>query len=83
MKHPWVFWFTVRVRRDWFSYWWKSRGSNAISFQVWIFHISIGLPWNKVVKDYHLRQHGNLDLLTKTNEDNLKGPWTKSMKIFG
>jgi hypothetical protein len=42
---PWVFWFTVRIRRNWFKIFWTARGSNFREFQIWIFQISIGRPW--------------------------------------
>lgn len=80
MKQPWVFWFRISIRKDWFKYWWKTRGSNYIEFQVWILRISIGLPWHKNVKEYYLNQYGNLNHLDKTNLDNLKAPLTLLIK---
>lgn len=80
MAQDWVFWFNVQIRKDWFSFWWKTRGSNFMEIQVWIFKISIGLPWSKIVKEYYLKQDGNLNKLDKVNIDNLKGPWTLLIK---
>jgi hypothetical protein len=76
MKQPWVFWFRINIRKNWFSYWYKTRGSNYIEFQIWIIKISIGLPWSENVKKYFLDQYGNLKLLDRVNQNNLKSPLT-------
>lgn len=72
MKNKWVFWFRISVRKQWFSYWWKTRGSNHMELQIWIFKISIGLPWNKSIQD--------IDYIEKTNYNNLKAPYTLLIK---
>jgi hypothetical protein len=72
---PWIFWLDIRIRKDWFSYWWKSRGSNCINFQVWIFDISIGRPWKKNALLSNVRDYNSLDSAKNTNNSNLKAPF--------
>jgi hypothetical protein len=71
---PWVFWMHISIRRDWFSYWWKTRGSNFVEFQVWIFCISIGRPWLKKIVESNIRDYGGVSQILKTNEANLNHP---------
>lgn len=71
---PWVFWMHISIRRDWFSYWWSTRGANFVEFQVWIFCISIGRPWLKSVIESKIHQYGSAYSIKKTNEENLKLP---------
>jgi hypothetical protein len=71
---PWVFWINISIRREWFSYWWKTRGSNFAEYQVWIFKISIGRPWLRSVVESKIRDYGGVETILKTNEANLKNP---------
>lgn len=73
---PWVFWISIDIRKNWFSYWYKSRGSNAIEFQVWIFRISIGRPWIKRVLLGQLRDYNSLEYTKETNNNNLNNPFS-------
>jgi hypothetical protein len=75
-KHSWVFWINISIRKQWFSYWWKTRGSNHIEFQVWIFKINIGQPWVDSVLKYHLENDGSLNYIDRINQDNLKTPFS-------
>ena len=68
---PWVFWFNISLRPDWFSYWWKTRGANFLEYQIWIFKISIGRPWKEHVLLGYLNDYNNLKIPEKTNEANL------------
>jgi hypothetical protein len=69
---PWVFWIHIKRRPQWFSYWWKTRGANYIEFQVWIFRISIGMPWLKYVLEGQLRDYKTLRFAKETNDGNQK-----------
>lgn len=73
-KFPWVFWVNISIRKDWFSYWWKSRGSNCLNLQVWIFSISIGRPWINHVLEDKIKDFGSLDSAKKVNDNNLTAP---------
>ena len=75
IKYPWVFSFRIKIRRDWFSYWWKTRGANFVEFQVWIFNITIGRPWHENPRIYYNEQK-QLEHMKKTNEANLKAKFT-------
>lgn len=75
-KFPYVFWFKVSVRTNWFSYWWHTRGANSIEIQAWIFKISIGRPWCKGVLAGYKRDFKNLDQPKRVNDDNLKANFT-------
>ena len=79
-KIPWVFWINVSIRREWFSYWWKTRGSNFVEYQVWIFKISIGRPWLRSVVESKIRDYGNIDTILETNKTNLNAPLSIVMK---
>jgi len=81
-KVNWVFWFNVSIRRNWFSYFWKTRGANFIEIQFFIFKISIGLPWHKNYINSIIRDYGSNASLLKTNEMNLKSRWAILMPIF-
>lgn len=71
-KLPWVFWISIRIRRKWFSYWWKTRGANFIEFQVWIFKITIGRPWHKDAVHRFRKDYGTHNHIREVNRDNLK-----------
>ena len=47
-SYPWVFWIRFETR-DWFTNFWKSRGSNCLDIQIYKLHISIGMPWHQEV----------------------------------
>ena len=47
-NYPWVFYIRIS-KRNWFSNFWKSRGSNCLDIQIYNLHISIGMPWHKEV----------------------------------
>lgn len=65
---PWVFYIDIKIRKNWFSYWWKTRGSNALEIQIWIFCITIGMPWHYSVVRYYLRLYGGLNQLKLSND---------------
>lgn len=73
---PWVFYINISVRKDWFSYWWSTRGSNFKEFQVWMFKISVGRPWSQIVLELLMSEYGNIEYAMKTNTENLRGPFT-------
>lgn len=76
-KFPWVFWINITKRPQWFSYWWKTRGSNYIEFQVWKFSISIGMPWHQSVLNYMASDPlRGLSSAKATNEANQKGKYS-------
>ena len=75
IRYPWVFWVSISIRKEWFSYWWKTRGSNFIEFQVWIFKINIGMPWQKSPRMYYNKMN-ELRNMKKTNENCLKAPFS-------
>lgn len=68
-NYPQVFWIRIE-KRDWFQKFWKSRGSNCLDLQFLNLHISIGMPWHKLVlnktkENYPLE---GLDHCRKANE---------------
>jgi hypothetical protein len=67
-KIDWVFWITVE-KRDWFTNFWKLRGSNCLNIQIYNYHIGIGLPWHKEVN--HPME--GVKYMLRTNEENRKG----------
>jgi hypothetical protein len=69
-KFPWVIWFKVSIRRKWFSYWWKTRGANFLELQVWIFKISIGMPWAADAVHRFRKDYGSHDHIRETNRCN-------------
>ena len=71
IKFPWVLWFSISKRKQWFSYWWRTRGANYVEFQVWIFRITIGMPWINDVLLQHIKDYGDLRNAKKTNKLNL------------
>jgi len=48
---PWVFWIRFE-KREWFSNFWKARGSNCLDIQIFKIHVSIGMPWHKEALRY-------------------------------
>lgn len=76
---PWVLWLNITIRRNWFTNLWYTRGSNFFEAQVWIFKISIGMPWIKDVLVGKIRDYGSLKTAKETNEGILKN--TKSIQI--
>lgn len=75
-KFAWVFWLSISVRKQWFSYWWRTRGANFSEYQIWIFRITVGRPW---IQDYiHSirKNYSSLDHIRDTNRENLKRPFT-------
>lgn len=79
-NYPWVFWLKISYRPKWFSKWWKTRGSNAVEYQVWVFKISIGQPWLKCAVDAHQSSYGSAMYVHKCNKENLKMPLSFKMK---
>lgn len=71
-KLPWVFWINISIRRKWFSKWWKTRGSNYVEYQLWIFRISIGRPWIQDVVYRYRKDRGSYASIRETNEANLR-----------
>lgn len=71
-KVGWVFWIKIEYRKNWFSFFWKTRGANYIEFQIWVFKISIGLPWKKRVVNGYTRVNKHLKIIKDTNENNAK-----------
>jgi len=65
---PWILRLNVEIRKDWFSYWWSTRGANFKEFQIWIFKISIGMPWKEIAVKSKLRDYGNLSSIKQTND---------------
>jgi len=72
LNHPFVFWLKISIRKTWFSYWWKTRGANFLEFQVWIFRISIGMPWYQGYLDSVKKDYGSLNTIEESNKGNLK-----------
>lgn len=64
---PWILHLKVEVRKDWFSKLWKTRGANYLELQVWIFKITIGMPWIKDVLADYLANYKSLDIPKATN----------------
>lgn len=73
---PWVLYISIKVRRNWFSYWWSTRGSNFKEVQIWIFQINIGMPWNENALKSKVRDYGSLEGVKKINDEHLKRKWT-------
>lgn len=71
-NYPWVFWLQIQYRPKWFSKCWKTRGSNYVEYQIWVFKISIGKPWLKCAVDSHQSSYGSAMHVHKCNKDNLK-----------
>lgn len=71
-RFPWVFWLNIKIRRKWFSYFWKTRGTNFLEIQFFIFYISIGMPWKECVLESHIKDYGTLDSIKNTNIGHLK-----------
>ena len=67
-KYPWVFWFNIKIRTKWFSYFWKARGANYLEIQFLCFYISIGRPWSEYYLETNIRDYGNLNSIKKTND---------------
>jgi hypothetical protein len=84
---PWVFYVDIR-KRKWFSYYWSTRGANFKEFQIFIFKITIGMPWKKSVLNSKINDYGNLKSAKNTNDANLKrrfsfqlGNYSKGIEI--
>lgn len=77
-KVPWVFWIKISLKKSgWFKSFWKTRGANFINIVLFRkIHVSIGRPWRQININYNLSEHGNLNSIQKTNEQNLKNPWS-------
>jgi len=71
-NYPWVLRLSISIRKDWFSYWWKTRGSNYLEMQIWIFRINIGMPWLPYVLEGKIRDYGSLDDARRTNDSFIK-----------
>ena len=73
---PWVFYLNIKVRRNWFSYWWSTRGANFKEIQIWIFQINIGMPWLELPLKSNIRDYGTLQGVKKINDGMLKKKWS-------
>lgn len=73
-KIDWVFWVFIE-KREWFTNFWKSRGSNCLDIQIYNYHIGIGLPWHKEVIRKANVNHPmeGVNHMLNTNEQNRKG----------
>jgi hypothetical protein len=73
-KFPWIAWFRIEIRKDWFCFFFKTRGSNFLEFQIWIFKISIGMPWKKHVLEYWYQHNKLMKHQIKTNQNMYYSP---------
>lgn len=67
-KFPWVFWIRISIRKRWFAFFWKSRGANVFDIQIWIFNITIGIPWSTLPLESDFRDYKTLKYAKKTND---------------
>jgi hypothetical protein len=67
-KYPWIFRISFKIRKNWFSYFYYSRGANFLEIQLWILCISIGMPWSNTYIQCHLDNYGDLNSLRHTND---------------
>lgn len=79
-NYPWVFWLTIRWRPKWFKKFWKTRGGNYLEYQFLWWQISIGRPWLKSNLDSKVESYGSAKYVHKTNQDNLKLPFSILIK---
>jgi hypothetical protein len=79
---PWVLYIDIKVRKDWFSYYWSTRGSNFKEIQLWILQINIGMPWLETPLKSNIRDYGTLEGVKKTNDGMLKRKWSVQIGTY-
>ncbi len=79
-KVTWVFWINLSIRKNWFKFFWKTRGANYLEVQLWIFKLSIGLPWHKEVVKAQIRDYGHTRSLELSNLSNSVSPYSFWLK---
>ena len=71
---PWIAWLRIEIRRNWFCFFSKTRGSNFMEYQIWIFKISIGMPWKKHVLNYWHQYDRLMRQPIETNQNMFHSP---------
>lgn len=71
----WVFWLKISIRKDWFSFYWTTRGANFMNMQLGVLFIDIGLPWKKTFR----RSVGD-NYIQEANKINVLNPWGIAIK---